>query len=87
MGRRQGLDLSESLEALRLLSLSLVDAQPEKTVEALIDWISGMQIRIDALERRVERDKRLIKKAREQAIRLGDLEAENRALRLILQKK
>ena len=80
MGRRQGLTDFEVLETLRVLSLSSSHAQAEKSIQALLGWIEGLQTRIDTLERRLEGHDRSAMRAAKRA----DLEAENRALRLAL---
>lgn len=84
MGRRAGLDDLETLAVLRVLSLSCIDEQPEKSVDALLDWIRGLQIRIETLERQINENKKVLSRAGAVRCLVGDLEAENRTLRIAL---
>lgn len=80
MGQRRGLTDFEVLEALRVLSLFDSHTQAEKSIQALLGWIEGLQTQIDTLERRLEREDRSAMRF----ARRADLAAENRTLRLAL---
>ena len=54
--------------------------QAEKSIEALLGWIGGLQVQIDTLERRLERQEKSTKRV----AKCADLKAENRTLRLAL---
>lgn len=64
--------------------MDCIEEQPEKCVDALLDWISGLQFRIGVLERQINENKKVLRRAGDVRCLAGDLEAENRTLRIAL---